>query len=1188
MAASDGIDESKVELEMADMGAASDRFSLTAAQLAAPDPSVGLDSYVFDWQNDEWSLEEFGGVRGVAEKIGSDLVAGLSSTEDFAERERVFGSNATEEAEPATYWDLIWEGLHDFTLVLLIVAAVVSIVLGIITEGPEEGWYEGVAILLAVVLVLNVAAINDLQKDKQFRDVNRINNMKPIRVIRDGKKTEILIQQLQVGDLVALSGQDGDVVPADCLFVETTGSPVKIDESMLTGESVEVTKNESKPFVVSGSLVKEGACTVVVVAVGPWTVQGRAAALMEGGEETPLQLKLEKLATQVSKLGFVVAVICVIVMLITHLVTYFGGQGTVNEAGEPEWATSNWNAIVGFIIVAVTVLVVAIPEGLPLAVTISLAYSVKKMMRDKNLVRHLAACETMGGANTICSDKTGTLTQNRMKVCQAWVARGEDLSFLGEMKKGDKAEETAFQQAVKELPDGLRVPLLYNGIINSTAFLRLPGEDEADEAADKEADKGAEEEKEDDADAGEPRVVGSKTEGAFLLLAHELGLDIGDVRGEFPVVREFSFTSKRKRSGAVVLLDEETQRFRLYVKGASEMVLRLCDKMLDADGNELPLEGDFSLDGEGAVEGDGMKADIVRNVINPMANAALRTIALAYRDFDGEQDWGQLVTWPAEDSKGAGECPLWEDELTLVGVVGIKDPLRHEVPEAVKTCQKAGITVRMVTGDNIATAKAIAKECNLFHPEGWVDPYGKRHAPGRALEGPDFREMAGGLVLPPHFFHECKCEDLSGSDFFVDDYVSPAGWPSIVGHRTEACEQWSPEAVARRGADKCTDECKLRGCYKQLNKKRHVTEERFKVVKNQAKFDDIWPTLEVLARSAPTDKHLLVTGLIERGQVVAVTGDGTNDGPALSRADVGFAMGSGTQVAKEASDIVLLDDNFNSIVAAVSWGRNVYDSIRKFLQFQLTVNVVALFVAFIGSVILKESPLRAVQLLWVNLIMDTFASLALATEPPTPALLDKPPYGRHDSLINRIMLRNILAHSLFQSIVLCSIVWWGEAIFQLPPGRNLGHAAEPTEHYTIVFNVFVMMQVFNEINCRMVNDEANVFRGIMNNMLFVVIVIGTFVVQILLVQGGGVFMSVTPLNFEQHLVCILIGSLALPLSSVVRLTVRADLFGEVKTEEISEEERAAWGSFTRRNSQQSLPSVLTKRPSLKGSSLVKE
>ncbi|KAJ8249622.1 hypothetical protein COCON_G00228380 [Conger conger] len=674
-------------------------------------------------------------------------------------------------------------------------------------------------------------------------------------------------------------------------------------------------------------------------------------------EKSVLQGKLTKLAVQIGKAGLLMSAITVIILVVLFVVDTFWIQ---DLPWVKDCTPIYIQFFVKFFIIGVTVLVVAVPEGLPLAVTISLAYSVKKMMKDNNLVRHLDACETMGNATAICSDKTGTLTMNRMTVVQAFLA----------------------EKHHRRVPDPEQIPgaimdLLILGIgVNCAYTTKIMAPEK---------------------EGGLPRQVGNKTECALLGFALDLKRDYQAIRRDIPeekLYKVYTFNSVRN-------------------KGASEILLKKCCRILTANGEPRLFR-------------PRDREDMVKQVIEPMASEGLRTICLAYRDFpvaDGPPDW--------EDENGilAG--------LTCLCVVGIEDPVRLEVPDAIRKCQRAGITVRMVTGDNINTARAIATKCGILQP------------------GSDFLCMEG----------------------------------------------------------------------KEFN--RRIRNEKGEI--EQERIDKIWPKLRVLARSSPTDKHTLVKGIIdstvvEQRQVVAVTGDGTNDGPALKKADVGFAMGiAGTDVAKEASDIILTDDNFSSIVKAVMWGRNVYDSISKFLQFQLTVNVVAVIVAFTGACITQDSPLKAVQMLWVNLIMDTFASLALATEPPTESLLLRKPYGRNKPLISRTMMKNILGHAVYQLTIIFTLLFAGEQIFDIDNGRDVPLHAPPSEHYTIVFNTFVMMQLFNEINARKIHGERNVFEGIFNNPIFCSIVFGTFVIQVVIVQFGGKPFSCVGLSVEHWLWCVFLG-----------------------------------------------------------------
>ncbi|XP_067247983.1 plasma membrane calcium-transporting ATPase 1 isoform X1 [Chanodichthys erythropterus] len=1003
--------------------------------------------------------ESFGDVNGLCSRLKTSPVDGLSGQPlDIDKRKEAFGQNFIPPKKPKTFLQLVWEALQDVTLIILEVAAIVSLGLsfykppdseskncgnaagGVEDEGESEaGWIEGAAILLSVICVVLVTAFNDWSKEKQFRGLqSRIEQEQKFTVVRGGQVIPIPVAEIVVGDIAQI--KYGDLLPADGVLIQ--GNDLKIDESSLTGESDHVKKSlEKDPLLLSGTHVMEGSGKMVVTAVGvnsqtgiiftllgaaeddedeeeekkkkekekkkekknkkqDGSVENRKKAKAQDGaamemqplnsdeaegeekrksnlpkkEKSVLQGKLTKLAVQIGKAGLVMSAITVIILVVLFVVDTFWVQGL---PWEKECTPVYIQFFVKFFIIGVTVLVVAVPEGLPLAVTISLAYSVKKMMKDNNLVRHLDACETMGNATAICSDKTGTLTMNRMKVVQVNIA----------------------DKHYKKVPEPDVIPasimdLLTVGISVNCAYTTkiMPPEKEG----------------------GLNRQVGNKTECALLGFAMDLKKDYQAIRNEIPeekLYKVYTFNSVRKSMSTV--LKNADGSFRMFSKGASEILLKKCFKILTATG-------------EAKVFRPRDRDDMVKRVIEPMASEGLRTICLAYRDFpvsEGEPDWDN------------------ENEilsrLTCVCIVGIEDPVRPEVPDAIKKCQRAGITVRMVTGDNLNTARAIATKCGILQV---------------------------------------------GDDFLC-----------IEG--------------------------------KEFN--RRIRNEKGEI--EQERIDKIWPKLRVLARSSPTDKHTLVKGIIdstvlEQRQVVAVTGDGTNDGPALKKADVGFAMGiAGTDVAKEASDIILTDDNFSSIVKAVMWGRNVYDSISKFLQFQLTVNVVAVIVAFTGACITQDSPLKAVQMLWVNLIMDTFASLALATEPPTESLLLRKPYGRNKPLISRTMMKNILGHAVYQLTIIFTLLFAGEKIFDIDSGRNAPLHAPPSEHYTIVFNTFVMMQLFNEINARKIHGERNVFEGIFNNLIFCSIVFGTFVIQIVIVQFGGKPFSCVGLNIEQWLWCVFLG-----------------------------------------------------------------
>ncbi|XP_015124585.1 plasma membrane calcium-transporting ATPase 2 isoform X4 [Diachasma alloeum] len=998
-------------------------------------------------------ISGYGGVQEICKKLYTSPSDGLSgSSADMQHRRDTFGSNMIPPKPPKTFLQLVWEALQDVTLIILEIAALVSLGLSFYhpVDDPSDvvdvkihedeakyGWIEGLAILISVIVVVLVTAFNDYSKERQFRGLqNRIEGEHKFAVIRQGEVKQISVSDIVVGDICQI--KYGDLLPADGILIQS--NDLKVDESSLTGESDHVKKGEAfDPMVLSGTHVMEGSGKMLVTAVGVnsqagiiFTLLGAAVDQQEaeikkmkkgeeageitgnshggsggarphdsgenhhapsgggGGEaaaeagkkeKSVLQAKLTKLAIQIGYAGSTIAVLTVIILVIQFCVNTF-------VIHHKPWKRTYAGNLVRHLIIGVTVLVVAVPEGLPLAVTLSLAYSVKKMMKDNNLVRHLDACETMGNATAICSDKTGTLTTNRMTVVQSYVC--------------EKMSKTI--SSFSEIPNHVGNLLIHAISINSAYTSRImPSQDPSELAM----------------------QVGNKTECALLGFVLALGQNYQTIRDDQPeetFTRVYTFNSVRKSMSTVI--PRPGGGYRLFTKGASEIIMKKCAFIYGRDGH---LEK-FTRD---------MQDRLVKNVIEPMACDGLRTISIAYRDFvPGKAEINQVHC--------EGE-PNWEDEenivcnLTCLGIVGIEDPVRPEVPEAIRKCQKAGITVRMVTGDNINTARSIAFKCGILKP---TDDF-------LILEGKEFNR-------------------------------------------------------------------RIRDAHGEVQ---------------QQLLDKVWPKLRVLARSSPTDKYTLVKGIIDSKatasrEVVAVTGDGTNDGPALKKADVGFAMGiAGTDVAKEASDIILTDDNFSSIVKAVMWGRNVYDSIAKFLQFQLTVNIVAVIVAFIGACAVQDSPLKAVQMLWVNLIMDTLASLALATELPTPDLLLRKPYGRTKPLISRTMMKNILGQGIYQLAVIFTLLFAGHKIFDIDSGHagHSGHTGIPTQHFTMIFNTFVMMTLFNELNARKIHGQRNVFQGIFTNPIFYSIWIGTALSQIVIIQYGKMAFSTKALDLDQWMWCLFFG-----------------------------------------------------------------
>ncbi|XP_042396199.1 calcium-transporting ATPase 5, plasma membrane-type-like isoform X1 [Zingiber officinale] len=917
---------------------------------------------------DFFALQRHGGVNGIASLLKTDLDKGISGDEaEIVHRRNSFGSNTYPEKKGRSFLVFLWEAWQDLTLIILMIAAAVSLALGIKTEGIDQGWYDGGSIFFAVFIVIVVTAFSDYRQSLQFQNLNEEKRNIHLEVIRGGRRIKVSIFDLVVGDVVPL--KIGDLVPADGIVI--TAHSLAMDESSMTGESKVVHKDQKAPFLMAGCKVADGYGNMLVTAVGMNTEWGilMASISEDNGEETPLQVRLNGLATFIGIVGLTVAGIVLVVLF----VRYFTGNtkdpdGTVQFVKGQTSTKAAVNGAIKLFTVAVTIVVVAVPEGLPLAVTLTLAYSMRKMMTDKALVRRLSACETMGSATTICSDKTGTLTLNEMTIVEAYIGK----------KKIDPPDNA-------ELVSASVLSRLIDGISQNTRGSVFHPKD------------------------GVIELSGSPTEKAILSWGVKLGMNFDDARSKSSIIHVFPFNSEKKRAGVAIQLSDS--EVHVHWKGAAEVMVASCISWLDTDGKQQPMAPD--------------KINEFYKCIEDMAAVSLRCMAFAYRPLD-------LKEIPNEEHRGDWSLP--EDHLILLAIVGMKDPCRSGVREAVALCTRAGVKVRMVTGDNLRTAKAIALECGILKDVDAPEPI--------LIEGKTFR------------------------------------------------------------------------------------------TKSNAEQDEISEKITVMGRSSPNDKLLLVQALRRRGHVVAVTGDGTNDAPALHEADIGLAMGiQGTEVAKESSDIIILDDDFASVVKVVRWGRSVYANIQKFIQFQLTVNVAALVINVVAAFSSGEVPLNTVQLLWVNLIMDTLGALALATEPPTDHLMDRTPVGRREPLITNIMWRNLMVQAFYQITVLLVLNFAGKSILHLKH-ETREHADKAKN--TFIFNTFVLCQIFNEFNARKV-DELNVFSGVLKNHLFIGIVGLTTILQVMIVEFLGQFTKTVRLNWKLWLVSIAIAIISWPLAVLGKL-----------------------------------------------------
>ncbi|KAH8897193.1 putative plasma membrane calcium-transporting ATPase [Thozetella sp. PMI_491] len=937
-----------------------------------------------------------------------------------------FGSNRLPEHRTKSILELMWLAFNDKVLILLTVVAIISLAVGLyqtLAEQHRPGrsgtqWIEGVTIMVAVVLVVVAGAVNDYQKEQQFARLNKKKEDRTVTAIRSGKAVQISVHDIEVGEV--LDVKSGDSIPADGILI--SGFHIVCDESSITGESEQVKKTDAAdvkkmldsghpsehmdPFLISGSKVSEGIGTYLVTGIGVHSIYGRLRmGLTDRVATTPLQKKLSGVADSIA-IGGLTAAVVLFVVLVAKLVAQLPGSSIA--------PADALQAFLRIFIVSLAVVVLAVPEGLPLAVTLSLATTVMRMLKDNNLVRVLAACEVMGGATTVCCDKTGTITLNKMTVVVGLI--GEKLRFADGSKYPGRGYpvgsstsslvyDTHSQEANHDTPESTILPgenlsgalcpesrelLLHSFAVNSTAF----ESEEVDGHA----------------------YVGSATESALLAFAESrIGMESVDrLRESVEIVEIIPFDSSRKFMATIVKLSGSI--CRMYIKGAPELLLGSSSYIV-TNGNSSLATNPMS----------DARRGVLSSTISDYAAQSLRTLGLAYRDF---------ASWPPVSAQGVAS---YSDgisfdgilsSLTFVAILGIRDPLRPGVGEAVALCQHAGVTVRMVTGDNVTTATAIAAECGILTEQGLV------------LEGSQFRKLSA------------------------------------------------------------------------------------------TELDSTVLRLQVLARSTPEDKKLLVQALKRIGETVAVTGDGTNDGPALRAADVGFSMGlSGTEVAKEASSIVLMDDNFASIVKSIEWGRSVGDAIKKFLCFQLTANISAVAITFVSAISdsHEESLLTPVQLLWMNLIMDTFAALALATDPPQPNILDRRPDRKSDPLISTTSWKMIIGQAIYQTTVSLGLYFAG--------GPLLGYHT-PDERLsleTLAFNTFVWMQVFNLYNNRRLDNKLNIFENIGRNWYFININVIIMVGQVLIICFGGSALSAVPLSPLEWAISLGLGFMTLPVGVLIRL-----------------------------------------------------
>lgn len=843
------------------------------------------------------TLETLSGIAGTG-GLSSDRVGALRAE---------YGANILTPPVREPLWKQYLDKFNDPIIRILLLAVAISAIVSVVEGG---GLLDTLGIIAAVLLSTGIAFFNEYRSSREFDVLNAHRDEIAIKVVRDGHAVHVASRDIVVGDLILLEA--GDAVPADGWILSSDG--LVSDESAFTGESEPVNK-ENGERLLKGTYVTAGKGTMIAAAVGDAAQMGVIAASLgiDHATQTPLEKKLEDLAGVISRFGYAMAILICSTLIIRGILT--GDVSGLN--------IETLNHVLKYFMLAVVIVVAAVPEGLPMSVALSLSLAMRKMTRANCLVRRLIACETIGSATTICTDKTGTLTMNQMLVAS---------SPAGNPVKADGMPRTPAEW------------ISLNAAVNGTAHL--------------------------DTKDGKTVVIGNSTEGALLRWLKEYGIDYAQVRAEMHETKQFLFDGNRKRMSTVVVIGGTPY---LLVKGAPEILAGRCTETPDLSG------------------------------VMALAARAMRTLAFAHKEIvNGDESETGLV---------------WD------GYVGIRDQLRDHIGDAVASCRQAGIRVRMVTGDNPETARAIAREAGIL-------------TSGSVITGPVFRQLS------------------------PDEQVTAA------------------------------------------------------------------QELDVMARAEPMDKLLLVQALQKSGSVVAVTGDGTNDAPALKHADVGFAMGiAGTEVAREASDIILLDDSFASITRAVHWGRSLYENIQRFLLFQLTINFCACILVFIAPLLGYPEPFTIVQILWINIIMDTLAAFALCSEAPHAGLLDRPPVPRDADILTPFMWLSIIVTGGFLIVA---------GILQMATGFLGG--STPAENATVLFSAFILAAVWNGINCRALDGRMPpFFRG---NPVFFLIMGLVVALQIALVQFGGAVFATVPLSLVQWATIILATAFILVVGFVLRVSWR--------------------------------------------------
>lgn len=1245
-------------------------FSITIEEI---DETINLSSHSTPKEFLEF-LKKKGGLKYFEQGLKTNIENGIDGSEtDKALRIKTFGDNHDITSPPKSFCHFVCEVLGDTFLRVLILCAVFQISIGAspLAENPSKDWIDGLGIVFAIVIIVLTSSITNYNKEKEFRKLSEISNSNGVvTVLRKNDQINVKFHELLVGDIVKLT--QGMEIPADGIIIQS--DDLKIDESSMTGESNMVKKNNFEnclkvlennlkgvrddsfnrsknsinnlnensvnkgtprkvpiPIVYSSTLVNSGYGTFMVLAVGKNSTKGKLqqVVLNEGDKEeskTPLELKLEDVAEDIGKFGMYAAVFTLIALLskylfskyteyefhskilqehISNLTNIYNSNNDPNikdyldylvndtnniyshdriifnnytnfikgsnrtELSNPTFNLTNsdhlinpkqifkdaYKEIFTIIILCITIIVVAIPEGLPLAVTLALSFSVSKMMKVNNLVRNMSACEVVGGANYICTDKTGTLTKNKLELN----------GFILHDHVFEKRNNNAHQNLslIKSTIGDNYFSLIINSILLNLSVV-LTNNFEISHGL--ELDK-----------------------SAFEFFMHNHRDETLRIMRDYQktVYDRINFTSLRKKMTTIVKL--ENGRYRLFSKGAAEYILDVCSHFINYRKKSPDMLSEAN-------------RRVIHLNIEKFASMSYRIIGIAYRDVSEAEIKNFRDTEPDDETQNYA---LERNGFHFLGLLCFKDGIRPGVPEAVLKCQNAGINIIMVTGDNPTSAIAIANECNIISSTNFpnINPN---------ISDTSYRVTNNNLSN-----NNINRNDHSNFEINNDNFENTSNKICLTGVEFYTrigglvCETCSSQIEGCR-CPITAEEAERSGLDKTMIRKDKIA--------SLSSFKKIIKDYKVFARTRPLDKYCLVKGLKELHQVVAVTGDGTNDAMALSKSDVGFSMGiNGTDIAKNASDIILLDDNFASIVNAVKWGRGIFENVRKFIQFQLSVNISAVLLVFFSSCVGSESPITAIQMLWLNMIMDSLGSLCLATEDPHDELLERKPYSKREYIINPRMWKHIVFQALFQFVIVFILYLYAprfiqeysdERIFinnqlekcfgKIPPLKvnfenhklthyildgkksmwdslkqikrnldkdfcffydrekfekgkikNLKQAYKwiiseygSTVHMTIIFNTFVLYALFNQLNSRILDDSLNIFAHLHKNCTFIFIMMTEIAIQFCIVQYGGVIFNCVKggLTKEQWIICISIASISMLVSLLLKFTRYEKMF----------------------------------------------